>query len=63
LNQFADALFDTISALDTAVFDSFNDYSFSGQLEKHAGHFTPGVEFYHDTAGVTWTRQGVTPPP
>jgi len=46
-----------ISALDTAVFDSFNDCSSPGQLEKHASYFTPGVEFYHDTGGVTWTRQ------
>lgn len=38
-NQVADALFDTISALDTAVFDSFNDCSSPGQLEKHASYF------------------------
>ena len=56
-NQVADALFDTISVLDTAVFDSFNDCSSPGQLEKHASYFAPGVEFYHDTGGVTWTRQ------
>ena len=56
-NQVGDALFDTISALDTAVFDSFNDCSSLGQLEKHASYSPRGVEFYHDTGGVTWTRQ------
>ena len=53
----ADPLFDTISALDTAVFDAFNNCSSPGQLQKHAGYFAPDVEFYHDTGGVTWSRQ------
>lgn len=53
----ADPLFDTISALDTAVFDAFNSCSSPGQLQKHAGYFAPDVEFYHDTGGVTWSRQ------
>jgi len=52
-------LFDTISALDTAVFDSFNDCSSPGQLQKHAAFFATDVEFYHDTGGVTWTRQAM----
>lgn len=51
-----DPLFDTISALDTAVFDAFNHCDAPGQLDKHAGYFSPDVEFYHDTGGVTWTR-------
>jgi hypothetical protein len=50
-------LFDTISALDTAAFDAFNHCSEPGQLQKHASYFAPDVEFYHDTGGVTWTRQ------
>ena len=55
--QAADSLFDTISALDTAVFDAFNSCSSPGQLQKHASYFAPDVEFYHDTGGVTWSRQ------
>jgi hypothetical protein len=54
-----DTLFDTISALDTAVFAAFNDCSVPGELAKHAGYFAPDVEFYHDTGGVTWTRQAM----
>lgn len=53
----ADTLFDTISALDTATFDAFNHCSDGAQLQKHASYFAPDVEFYHDTGGVTWTRQ------
>lgn len=55
--QIADPLFDTISALDTAVFDAFNHCSAPEQLQKHASYFAPDVEFYHDTGGVTWSRQ------
>ena len=57
VNPAADALFDTVSALDIAVFDAFNNCSSPEQLQKHAGYFAPDVEFYHDTGGVTWTRQ------
>ena len=52
-----DALFGTISALDTEVFDAFNKCSSPAQLQKHASFFAPDVEFYHDTGGVTWTRK------
>lgn len=55
--QVADPLFETISALDSAVFDAFNNCSSPEQLQKHAGYFAPDVEFYHDTGGVTWSRQ------
>lgn len=55
----ADALFDKISALDTAVFDAFNHCSAPGQLERHASYFAPDVEFYHDKGGVTWTREAM----
>ena len=55
--QAADPLFDTISALDTAVFDAFNHCSSPEQLQKHASYFAPDVEFYHDTGGVTWSRE------
>lgn len=50
-------LFDTISALDGAVFEAFNNCRAPEQLQKHAGYFSPNVEFYHDTGGVTWSRQ------
>ena len=52
-----DRLFETIAALDTAVFDAFNQCSSPEQLQKHAGYFAPDVEFYHDTGGVTWSRE------
>jgi len=55
--QATDPLFETISALDTAVFDAFNNCSSAEQLQKHASYFAPDVEFYHDTGGVTWSRQ------
>jgi hypothetical protein len=55
----ADSLFNNIAALDGAVFDSFNRCSSAEQLQKHAGYFAPDVEFYHDTGGVTWTRQAM----
>ena len=55
--QATDPLFETISALDTAVFDAFNNCSSPEQLQKHASYFAPDVEFYHDTGGVTWSRQ------
>ena len=57
----ADPLFSTVSALDGAVFDSFNNCSASEQLQKHATYFASDVEFYHDTGGVTWTRQDMLP--
>jgi hypothetical protein len=52
-----DALFADISAMDAAVFDSFNRCSSPEELQKHASYFDPEVEFYHDTGGVTWNRE------
>jgi hypothetical protein len=49
-------LFDTVSSLDTAVFEAFNTCASPGQLQKHADFFSADVEFYHDTGGVTWSR-------
>lgn len=54
-----DALFQTMSALDAQVFDAFNHCSEHGQLQKHARYFAPEVEFYHDSGGVTWTREAM----
>lgn len=51
------ALFSTISALDTAAFDAFNNCSSPEQLQKHASYFDSDVEFYHDNGGVTWNRR------
>ena len=45
-----------IAQLDHDVFDAFNRCSDPAQLQKHAGYFDANVEFYHDTGGVTWTR-------
>lgn len=50
---------DTIAALDRAVFDAFNHCADPAQLLRHAGYFDPAVEFYHDTGGVTWTREAM----
>lgn len=52
-------LFDEIAALDTRVFDAFNHCSEPGRLDEHTGYFSPDVEFYHDTGGVTWTRDAM----
>ena len=54
-----DDLTTTLATLDRAVFDSFNRCQDPAQLEKHAGYFDPEVEFYHDTGGVTWTREAM----
>ena len=53
------SLQDTIAALDSAVFDAFNRCADPAQLQKHAEHFATDVEFYHDTGGVTWTRDAM----
>lgn len=52
-----DSLFKTIAALDNAAFEAFNNCRMPEQLQKHASYFAADVEFYHDTGGVTWTRQ------
>lgn len=52
-------LFNEIAALDTRAFDAFNHCGEPGRLEEHAGYFSPDIEFYHDTGGVTWTRDAM----
>jgi len=49
----------TIVALDAEVFDAFNRCADPAQLARHAAWFDPAVEFYHDTGGVTWTREAM----
>ena len=49
----------TIAALDTAVFDAFNHCADPAQLQAHAAHFAPDVEFYHAPGGVPWTRDAM----
>ena len=44
-----DALYQTISALDTAVFDAYNKC----QPEKFATFLDEDLEFYHDQAGLS----------
>ena len=57
--QASQALFDEISALDGKLFDAFNHCDAPARLDEHAAYFSPGVEFYHDTGGVTWTRDAM----
>ena len=45
-----------IAQLDHDAFDAFNHCSDPAQLQEHASYFDADVEFYHDTGGVTWTR-------
>ncbi|MFS2007900.1 nuclear transport factor 2 family protein [Duganella sp. CT11-25] len=52
-------LSDTIARLDAEAFGAFNQCDQPGQLDKHASYFAPDVEFYHDTGGVTWTRDAM----
>ena len=53
------SLQDTMAALDRAVFDAFNRCADPTQLQAHADHCAPDVELYHDTGGVTWTRDAM----
>lgn len=53
------SLLDTIAGLDRAVFASFNRCDDPAELQKHATYFASDVEFYHDTGGVTWTREAM----
>ena len=52
-----DALFRTVSELDTEFFGAFNRCDEPGQLQRHASFLDANVEFYHDNGGVSWTRQ------
>jgi hypothetical protein len=49
----------TIARLDTDMFNAFNHCDQAGQLEQYASYFDPGVEFYHDNGGVTWSRDAM----
>lgn len=51
------ALYDTVAALDTQMFESFNHCDDPAQFERHRALFDEKVEFYHDNGGVTWTRE------
>lgn len=46
----------TITQLDSEVFDAFNRCADPAQLQRHASFFSESVEFYHDNGGVTWNR-------
>jgi hypothetical protein len=52
-------LLEKMKALDTALFETFNNCQNSEELEKHASYFSPDVEFYHDNGGVTWDRDSM----
>lgn len=51
------SLFETIATLDAELFAAFNQCSAPEQLQKHVSYFAEDVEFYHDTGGVTWSRE------
>jgi hypothetical protein len=50
-----DELFRTISSLDTALFEAYNQCD----LEKFGSFFAEDMEFYHDKSGVTRSRQNL----
>lgn len=50
------SLEDRMKSLDSELFESFNHCQNPQELDKHASFFSPDVEFYHDTGGVTWDR-------
>jgi len=52
----SDTLAQTITRLDSEVFDAFNRCADPAQLQRHASFFSDLVEFYHDNGGVTWNR-------
>lgn len=58
-NMSSQSLHDTIAGLDDAVFASFNRCDEPAELQRHATYFASDVEFYHDTGGVTWTREAM----
>jgi ketosteroid isomerase-like protein len=51
----AKELHDQIAALDSAMFDAFNNCN----LDKVASFFTEDVEFYHEKSGLITTRLSV----
>ncbi len=53
------SLTETLVALDSGVFESFNQCSSAKALKKHADYFASDVEFYHDNGGVTWDRDSM----
>lgn len=52
-----DALYTTVSKLDTDLFYTFNHCASPDQLQEHASYLAPNLEFYHDKGGVSWSRR------
>lgn len=52
-------LFTTIHKLDSELFDAFNRCSDPSELARNETFFAPELEFYHDNAGVTWSRDSM----
>ncbi len=50
-----DGLTQEIGALDARVFDAYNRCD----LPTFSGYFDPGLSFYHDTGGATFTRDAM----
>ncbi|HUQ11450.1 MAG TPA: nuclear transport factor 2 family protein [Steroidobacteraceae bacterium] len=57
--QARDPLYEKMLALDTGLFESFNQCADPAQLAKHAAMFAKDVEFYHDLGGVEWGADAV----
>lgn len=55
----AESLVAVIEQQDRAVFDAFNRCADPEQLKAHEAFFSASVEFYHDTGGVTWSRDAM----
>lgn len=52
-------LFTTIHTLDSELFEAFNRCSDPSELARNEAFFAPELEFYHDNAGVTWSRDAM----
>lgn len=53
------SLEEKMKALDTELFESFNNCQNPEELERHSSYFSSDVEFYHDNGGVTWDRESM----
>lgn len=51
--QNRDTLFETISRLDSLLFDAYNNCN----MQVYASHFSDDLEFYHDKAGLSTSKK------
>ncbi|HEY4785275.1 MAG TPA: hypothetical protein VIH57_04470, partial [Bacteroidales bacterium] len=50
-------LYDTIVKLDSIFFAAYNNCSFN--LEKYGSFYADNIEFYHDQAGLSTSKQDI----